>query len=168
MTTATLAESSYAASGLDVAYPEDPIRILVTGWRAWPLAQRQFIWDELDSLWQKFGLAWQRDKLIIIHGQCPYGGVDLHAENWTQARQQRWERHPAERRGGRLLGPERNAKMVSLGARLCIGFPGPGSRGTWDCLEKATNAGIETYSKSWFEAAKVAPQPPLEEQLHAF
>jgi len=42
--------------------------------------------------------------------------------------------------------------MVALGAKLCIGFPGPRSRGTWDCLEKATNAGIETYSKSWFQS----------------
>lgn len=78
--------------------------------------------------------------------------MDLWAEEWAQKYEQLWEQHPAESCGGRLLGPERNAKMVTLGADLCIGFPGPGSRGTWDCLEKATNAGIETYSKSWFSA----------------
>lgn len=157
----------FTAADLTVVMPENPIRVIVTGWRAWPLASRDFIWHELDLLWEKFAIPWERDRFIIVHGQCPYGGVDRHAEDWAQVQRQRWERHPAERRGGRFLGPERNAKMVSLGAAACVGFPGPGSRGTWDCLEKATNAGIWTWSRSWVEVDKVAAQP-TEKQLHAF
>ena len=144
--------TDFVNGDLNIVVPSDQIRVIVTGWRSWPIERRGFIWDELDSLWSRFNVAWEPNKFVIVHGQCPYGGVDLHADNWAQVQRQGWERYPAERRNGRLLGPERNAKMVALGARLCIGFPGPGSRGTWDCLEKATNAGIETYSKSWVQA----------------
>jgi hypothetical protein len=43
--------------------------------------------------------------------------------------------------------------MVSLGADLCLGFPGPGSKGTWDCLRKAVDAGIPTRVRSLGGAA---------------
>jgi hypothetical protein len=33
--------------------------------------------------------------------------------------------------------------MASLGAKLCLAFPRKGgSRGTWDCIRKAADAGI--------------------------
>jgi hypothetical protein len=32
--------------------------------------------------------------------------------------------------------------MVSLGADICLAFPQPGSKGTWDCARKAADAGI--------------------------
>jgi len=147
-------ESPFVTSDLREVMPENPIRVIVTGWRAWPIDHRQFIWNELDGLWGKFSIPWERGRIVIVHGQCPYGGVDLHAESWAKVQRQQWEQYPAEERNGKLLGPERNAKMVALGANLCIGFPGPRSRGTWDCLRKATDAGIENYSKSWFPGIK--------------
>ena len=55
------------------------------------------------------------------------------------------EGHPAEWRGGRLCGPERNAHMVSLGADLCLAFPLPSSRGTRNCMRLAREAGIPVY-----------------------
>lgn len=142
-----------------LSFPENPLRVIVTGWRAWPRNNSDFIWHELNLLWTRvntdMGEHIPAGSVVIVHGACPFGGVDLYAEEWARAHRQLWDPHPAESRGGRFLGPERNAKMVALGADLCIGFPGPKSRGTWDCLEKATNAGIETYSKSWFEALNV-------------
>jgi hypothetical protein len=32
--------------------------------------------------------------------------------------------------------------MVDLGADLCLAFPMPRSRGTWDCVRRAKKAGI--------------------------
>jgi hypothetical protein len=138
-----------AGSDLREVFPEDPIRVLVTGWRGWPSSHRSIIWNKLDSLWDKFGIPREKHKLIIVHGKCPYGGVDQWAQHWAINRRQRWEPHEAERIGGRLLGPERNAHMVNLGARICLAFPGPGSRGTIDCARKARAAGIEVEELPW-------------------
>lgn len=152
--TQTPGESLYAASDLKVIFPENPLRVIVTGWRAWPLADRDVIWNELDTLWP-FDEPPPHNSIIIVHGQCPYGGVDLHAEHWAIVRRQRYERHPADwDRYGKAAGMIRNTEMVNLGADLCIGFPGPKSKGTWDCLQKATDAGIQTCSKSWFPNIK--------------
>lgn len=133
-----------------------PYRVIVTGWRDWPEKDRHFIWRELDGLWPRINTDMGEYipplSVVIRHGDCPYGGVDLHAENWAKAREQLWDPRPADwDTYGKAAGPIRNAEMIALGADLCIGFPGPRSRGTWDCLEKATNAGIETYSRSWFQ-----------------
>jgi hypothetical protein len=138
--------------------PDNPIRVLITGWRNWPFAHRDFIWNELDTIWPMSGWP-PRNSIIIVHGQCPYGGVDLWAEQWAINRRQRFERHPADwDKYGKPAGMIRNGEMVALGADLCIGFPGPKSRGTWDCLQKATDAGIRNYSKSWHSGIKVASQ----------
>lgn len=53
------------------------------------------------------------------------------------------EGHPAEfGPNGRVLGPERNARMVALGADECPAFPLPSSRGTRNCIRLAREAGI--------------------------
>jgi hypothetical protein len=132
-----------------------PFRVIVTGSRGWPKDYEHVIWHELDGVWLRFA-ARDRDlpgRITIVHGQCPYGGVDKFADNWAQYHSQVWERHPAEEVGGRILGPERNTKMVSLGASLCIGFPMKGSRGTWDCVKKAVDADIDTYTVAWSTAS---------------
>lgn len=36
----------------------------------------------------------------------------------------------------------RNQEMVNAGADLVLAFPTPSSRGTWDCVRRAKNAGI--------------------------
>jgi hypothetical protein len=151
-----------------------PYRVLITGWRAWPEANKDFIWRELYGLWTRvptdMGEYIPPESIMIVHGKCPYGGVDLWAEQWAKTYHQLWDPHPADwDKYGKPAGNIRNTEMVALGADLCIGFPGPGSKGTWDCLQKATNAGIETYSRSWFDPANVTgAQLPTEEQLRAF
>lgn len=116
-------------------------RILVTGTRENSPEIRDLVWQTLDSA--SFWAA-QHHRIIVVHGQCPVGGVDKDADDWATARGHQAERHPARRVGRRFLGPERNTEMVAAGADVCIGFPGPGSRGTWDCLRKAVDAGIPT------------------------
>lgn len=37
---------------------------------------------------------------------------------------------------------KRNQDMVDLGADVCLAFPTPSSRGTWDCVNRAKAAGI--------------------------
>lgn len=84
--------------------------------------------------------------LTLVHGACPFGGLDLiAAQTWDS-----WgfpvHAVPAEHApDGRFMGPERNQKMVDLGGyAACLGFPIKGSRGTYDCMNKAKAAGILT------------------------
>lgn len=121
-----------------------PFRLLVTGARETTQAQNEFVWDTLTGLYRKIG---NERPIIIVHGKCPSGGVDKAADDWARMP---WdnvtpEPHPANWDEGRGAGPRRNAHMVSLGAHTVVAFPGPGSRRTWDCLQKAVNAGIRPY-----------------------
>lgn len=43
-------------------------------------------------------------------------------------------------------GLVRNQLMVDLGADICLAFPLPGSRGTWDCMGRAEAAGIKVIN----------------------
>lgn len=125
-------------------------RILVTGWRDWPATHAGVISEALEvAFWNAVSNSY--DHVTIVHGQCPYGGVDLYADQWATAREMvSPERHPAERGPrGQILGPARNSKMVNLGANLCLAFPGPNSKGTWDCAAKAVNADIPTEFTAW-------------------
>lgn len=133
--------------------PGESYRVIVTGWRDWPREGKYFIWAELDRLRSRFGLDyWPAGAVTIAQGECPYGGVDLWAKEWAEFHHQLVDPFPAEwDKLGKAAGPRRNTVMVGNGANLCLGFPGPNSKGTWDCLEKATNAGIETYARSWFD-----------------
>lgn len=143
-----------------------PYRVIVTGWRAWPETEKWFIWKELDLLRWRVPYEIPDDlnpnSIIIVEGECPYGGVDLFAKQWAQDRHQLVDPFPADwERYGRGAGPRRNSAMVGVGADLCIGFPGPDSKGTWDCLEKATKAGIETYSRSFHPKIRVGVPPVM-------
>lgn len=61
--------------------------------------------------------------------------IEVHRADWSKY--------------GRAAGPIRNKAMVNLGADLCLAFPdhpkGQGSRGTWNCIDLAHQAGIPVY-----------------------
>lgn len=84
--------------------------------------------------------------VVIVQGECPYGGADLVAKQWATATDGvTSEDHPADwNTHGKAAGMLRNTAMVAAGADLCLAFPAPDSRGTWDCLTKAAKAGIHT------------------------
>lgn len=132
-----------------------PYRVLVTGWRDWPGSHAFVIQRALDNIYWDLRVAGETNRrIVVVHGQCPYGGVDLYAHRWAEDHAGADpEPHPADRDAkGRILGPARNSKMVNLGADICLSFPGPGSRGTWDCTEKAVNADIPTRAVPWCSA----------------
>jgi hypothetical protein len=125
----------------------EPIRILVTGWRDWPEEDKYLIWETLNEFVARGEAG---TSYVLVHGQCPYGGVDLYAEQWAIARGFRFEAHPAKwGQFGKAAGAMRNTEMVNLGADVCFAFPGPNSRGTVDCAKKARAAGIPTLEIPW-------------------
>src|SRR4051812_20252077 len=80
--------------------------------------------------------------ITVVDGECETGvdrAVKLHC-----ARQHlTHEPHPADwHTHHSAAGPIRNQEMVDLGADLCLAFPRRTSRGTWDCIRKAADAGI--------------------------
>lgn len=121
-------------------------RCLVTGWRDWPESHRDVVLAALTA-----SLADVTGPIVVVQGECPYGGVDRWAREWAeQDPRATSEGHPAGRGPrGQILGPARNAAMVKLGADLCLGFPGPRSRGTWNCLQLAVDADIPTKVFPW-------------------
>lgn len=144
-----------------------PYRVLATGWREWPETHRPIVWRALDRV------AWEvpRRRIVVVHGKCPYGGVDLWADQWArQEGRAEPEEHPAEGFGPwPACGPKRNSHMVNLGADLCLAFPGPNSRGTWDCVRKAVDADIPTRVTAWCNmwAGDWAAELDLPEAQHA-
>jgi hypothetical protein len=135
---------------MPIVLADRPFRLIVSGWRG-PRGPEQGrrpgatealhgprIRSKLHLVHDVYG-----DAVVLIHGECPYGGVDEIAEaaavSWGWA----VERYPPQIRDGKILGPARNAHMCSRGAGLLAAFPGPGSRGTWDCMRHAVRYGID-------------------------
>ncbi|WP_086846993.1 SLOG family protein [Amycolatopsis kentuckyensis] len=121
-----------------------PKRILVTGSRHW--TDKVAIADALDRAVEDFerpGVLDKSKKLdgiyILIHGDCE-GADRIAAEYWLGRPVQAYPANWAE--FGKAAGPIRNQRMVNLGADICLAFPTAGSRGTWDCVRRAREAGI--------------------------
>jgi len=113
-------------------------RILVTGSRDW--TDQKTIDTALADAWHDLG---QPPDAVLVQGECEYGGADLIAKQVWERQGLTVESHPAQRdTQGRILGAERNAKMVALGADVCLAFPLPSSRGTRNCMRLAREAGI--------------------------
>lgn len=113
-------------------------RILVTGSRDW--TDRGAVVDALWRAWIDLGANLET---VLVQGECHLGGADLIAKQVWQACGLPVESHPADMGpDGHILGPKRNAHMVSLGADLCLAFPLPSSRGTRNCMRLAREAGI--------------------------
>lgn len=120
-------------------------RILVTGSRDW--TDEATISRALADAWSRTG---RHPGATLVHGACHLGGADIIARDIWRSWGLPDEPHPAARdASGRLLGPERNAHMVNLGADLCLAFPLPTSRGTRNCVRLAKEAGIPvtTYAE---------------------
>lgn len=115
--------------------------VIVTGWRgARPDVHGDAIFDALEPIHAEHG----QDVVVLRHGKCPYGGVDLIADGIGRGWGWTIDEHPPEIRDGRVLGPARNRAMCAAEPRAdeLAAFPGPGSRGTWDCLHWAQRYGI--------------------------
>ena len=116
-------------------------RILVTGSRTWE--DRALLERELDVLLTEHGA------LTLVHGAARKGADNM-AQTWGLNRRHAssygavtLEPHPADwGHYGNAAGPRRNAKMVALGADVCLAFIRDDSRGATHCARLAAQAGI--------------------------
>ena len=79
------------------------------------------------------GGATGADTEAALHGQRLFNlQAEIHRADWKKY--------------DKAASPIRNKQMVELGADLCLAFPdhpkGGGSRGTWNCIDLAQQAGI--------------------------
>ncbi len=122
----------------DTPSPSRPPRILVTGSRDW--TDVNVVSRALDRAWRDLG---SRLDAVLVQGECHLGGADAIAADLWRLWGRPVEGHPAEfGPDGHVLGPKRNAHMVSLGADICLAFPLASSRGTRNCMRLAREAGI--------------------------
>lgn len=133
-------------------------RVLVTGSRK--VTDPQAVHIRAVLLRTCFAPIANHRPVVIVQGECPYGGADLIAQQWAEATAGvQPEGHPAEwERYGKRAGMLRNSEMVAAGADICLAFPAPDSRGTWDCLTKAAKAGIHTRIYPLLTAARLADE----------
>lgn len=134
-------------------------RLLVTGSRSW--TDRDAIQSHLWDAFQDLAADDPDGDVTLIHGAA-HGADRLAADIWDE-----WglpaESYPADWTGPcalgcpsqhrkwntrnqnycPLAGHRRNAKMIALGADLCIAFILDGSRGATQCARLAEHAGIE-------------------------
>jgi len=109
------------------------MRILVTGSREW---------SNQAAIDYALALAFAGEDTVIVHGDCPTG-ADRLAKEWAERFGIQQEAHPADwETHGKAAGPKRNQEMVDLGADVCLAFPLGESRGTRDCMRRASEAGI--------------------------
>lgn len=112
------------------------MRILVTGSRNWP--DPTPIVDTLISHTK----TTPRKAVVIVHGKCPTG-ADQIANDIAEMFGWGIETHPADwQTYGKRAGFVRNAKMVELGADICLAFIKDGSKGATMCADLAEKAGI--------------------------
>lgn len=78
----------------------------------------------------------------LIHGSAP--GADTIAAEIGTGLGMTIEPYPAEwNKHGKAAGPIRNQRMLDEGKPHCvIGFPVSDSRGTWDMIKRAVDAGV--------------------------
>ncbi|QNL30507.1 DprA-like DNA processing chain A [Gordonia phage SpeedDemon] len=115
-----------------------PKRILVTGGRDW--TDKFVVERALHGVWIESGRP--RDA-ILVEGECPDGGADIIARDIWLGQRFPVEKVPANWKWlGAQAGNVRNQVMVDRGADICLAFPTTKSRGTWDCVRRAREAGI--------------------------
>jgi hypothetical protein len=80
--------------------------------------------------------------ITVVDGACPTGADRIAHEAAaefgcaTERYDADWDRH------GKAAGGIRNQVMVDTKPDICLAFPDPDSRGTWDCVRRAREAGI--------------------------
>ena len=122
---------------------DKPYRGLVTGSRDWSNAD--LIRHHLTRAWLTV-----EGPFTVVHGACPTG-ADWMASDWVANMLEadmgdvREEAHAANwQLEGKRAGFIRNARMVNLGADVCLAFIRNGSRGASHTARLAEEAGIPT------------------------
>lgn len=109
------------------------MRILITG------SRRD---NDFNKVFRQL-VQYKHDCVTLIHGGAP--GIDEIADRIANMWDWDVEVYPADWDSfGNAAGPMRNQQMVDSGADICIAFPAPDSKGTWNCVNKARSAKIKT------------------------
>lgn len=111
-------------------------RLLITGSRTWTntLVIEGFL---------KYAVNYFTEPVTLVSGACPKGADLLCEQWWERNTDYPIERHPAKwQLLGKKAGFVRNAKMVELGADLCIAFIKDGSKGATMTANLARDNGI--------------------------
>jgi hypothetical protein len=115
---------------------------------------------------------------LVAYHMCPEGGLLLHGDAHgvdTYAKEY-WDSlgpeyevkgFPYPSKYGAAGGPIRNQQMVDFGADLCLGFPAAGSVGTYDCMNRAKEAGIPTFSIAKWSDLDLKFEPYVREHRKA-
>lgn len=107
-----------------------PVRVIVTGSREWTNKH------EMRRVLGGLPLG-----STVVHGGAR--GADSIADEVARELGLEVEVFPADwEQYGKRAGHIRNQQMVDAGADYCLAFPLPGSRGTYDMMERAERAGI--------------------------
>jgi hypothetical protein len=124
------------------------MRVVVCGSR--DFADHVVVNAVLDGLYREYvqsGKIPSPEVFTIIDGQCPYGGADELAYEWTD----RWGWTASERFPPKTnTAPDyhaRNRAMIDSGADLCVAFvnkPLSLSRGTASTVHYARSKGVKT------------------------
>jgi hypothetical protein len=97
-----------------------------------------------EELMRPFPLGHNTDEIIVYHGAAR--GADMMADRL--AKEFLWSVMPVpvnhEKDGTwPMAGNRRNERMLDLAdADLVLAFPGPRSRGTWNCVRAAWERGV--------------------------
>lgn len=129
--------------------------VIVTGSRNWNNynALRSYI----DHVCWKEGILYTPH--LIVHGDAR--GADQLANEYAIQHGIPVKAFPADWALGNKAGPIRNQQMIDWALRkstnpsddvesawtevICIAFPVPQSKGTWDCIRRCERAKIKTY-----------------------
>lgn len=128
------------------------MRVLITGSRYWG-GDPDFGGspDQEDRMRAVFAAVKRKvgDKpVVIVHGAAR--GADRMAARLSREFGWAQEAHPADwGTYGKRAGFLRNQELVDAGADLCLAFPLLGSRGTYDCMNRARAEGIPVRVVPW-------------------
>lgn len=113
------------------------MRILITGSRTY--TDKDNIRNAIISVLDQYDLL--PKYCTLVHGGA--SGADTLAGNIWDSLAGVVEVHQADWNNyGKKAGTLRNKEMVDKGADICLAFPDENSVGTWDCIKRASRAGI--------------------------
>lgn len=125
-----------------------PPLILVTGSRKWInyKAMKEAWWRLFQILPRIVGPERFQLPPVLIHGDCQ-GADRLAVTYWTKELRGAPEpvAFPADFTLGPGGGPRRNQEMVDQGPDVCLAFPIAPSKGTMDCIGRASVNGIPVF-----------------------
>lgn len=124
--------------------------VVITGSRDWPISKAPIIWEALEDLadaighGEEFASGWRPHRIVLHHGDCPFGGADLIGASWAAGRGWKVVPHPPLKQEGWAYA-KRNQEMIDLHPDYVLAcfLKGAANKGTQMTFDMAEAAGIE-------------------------